>query len=54
MLPGYRATTKVDARHVVGAMQLESPTQGAHKAARRVAAYLAGTWAKKWWCPRGK
>ena len=36
------------------AQMLESPTQGTLKAVRRVMAYLAGTWDKKWWCPRVK
>ena len=31
---------------------LESLTQGALAAARRIIAYLVGTWDKKWWCPR--
>ena len=31
---------------------LESPTQGALAAARRIMTYLVGTWNKKWWFPR--
>ena len=31
---------------------LESPTQGALAAARRIMACLVGTWDKKWWFPR--
>ena len=31
---------------------LESPTQGALAAARRIIAYLVDTWDKKWWLPK--
>ena len=52
----YAVQTRWDIAYEINriAQMLESPTQGTLKAVRRVMAYLAGTWDKKWWCPRVK
>ena len=54
MMCYYAVQTRWDISFEVNraAQFLESPTQGALAAARRIMAYLVGTWDKKWWFPR--
>ena len=52
----YAVQTRWDIAYEINriAQMLESPTQGTLTAVRKVMAYLAGTWSKKWWRPRVK